>query len=257
MRRHALIDFESALLQTFEKIASSLEPEVRDLLHFALFSESDRLCLSSAWLIAPRAGVSLEKFRLAASSVEMLRCSTLAKERSPISTGLIPLAFRTILCGEGPLSQSERAEIAAVLANDGSPLQALTALQIEQRTAREGIRNLITRNDLKAFHLLKIGAPYRAVGQTLEYLTSRSDLKNGRLTDWFVKLGLFAYWVYDFLVPTSSAYSLNHLMTYPEAMDLIKSQEAELFELSRKLDLHDAASEIIIPLADLLNSQLQ
>lgn len=278
-RAQALNEFEPILLRNFQHKTTGVNPEVRDAMHYALFSVGDRFCTSAGWLIAPRLGVSVDRFSSAACAIETLRCSLAFKTRpttqrterekfvepalaEAASYGLIPLAFEMVLSNEdNALPPAERGPAAAILARAASPVHMLSALHRESTILRDSIRPTISRQELYDLSMEKVAPAFHAVGEMLTFLASGNGRAPVGLAPWFRKLGLFAHWVDELCSPATSqrvsTLALGRVMTLPEAMDLIKTVEAELFESARTLDIQGAAHEIIEPVAEILKTQLQ
>lgn len=270
-RNQALIEFEPVLLEVFGQLTKRVDNEVRDAMHYALFSVKDRLCVSTAWLIAPRIGVSVERFRTAACALETLRCSLEFKLRGaddhrtkfvepPIAEaaayGLIPLAFEMLLHGEDRVSLTEKTELAQVLAAAASPVHSLSALHKEAKILREGARHSLSRDELYSLHQEKVAPVFKATGQALGAL-ARNHAAAKLLGPWFERLGLFSHWVDEFTSRSQQGLSLTKVVSQPEAMDLIKSLETELLERARDMGLRDVAHDVIEPIAETLKTQLQ
>jgi hypothetical protein len=282
-RLQALNEFEPILLENFQRCTKEVDPEVRDAMHYELFSTKDRFCVSAAWLIAPRIGVSTKRFALTACALETLRCSlelshklrSLAFGNSQMSMiepilaeaaayGLIPLAFEMILAPiDGTaLSDRERAIAATALARAASPVHVLSAIHREEKILATGFRRGLSQHELLALYHDKVTPAFQAIGELLEIFTTEK-IPSGQLASWFKKLGLFAHWVDEStsddaksLGMTKKAISLNELFSPPQIMDLIKTTEVELLEQARELRIQDVAHELIEPLADVFRNRL-
>lgn len=272
-RAQALIEIEPLLQNTFQQLLKSTNAEVRDAMHYALFNVADRFCVSAAWLVAPRLGVSTARFAPVACALETLRCSLDFKLRpseayhrfvepaiaEAAAYGLIPLAFEMLLTSPtDALSLTERAELGAILARAASPVHVLSALHREERVARQGHRHSLSPQELRLLQQEKITPAFEAAGEALRLLARKPKLELGA---WFKRLGLFEQWVGEFTAPPSveirSPLALREVMSPPEAMDQIKSLESELLGRAKDLGIRDAAHDIIEPLAETLKAQLQ
>lgn len=258
-RSQALIDFEPVLLKYFQNQTIHVEREVRDSMHYVLFSVGDRFCASTAWLIAPRLGISTERMAALACAVETLRCAQEMKPRASAHTsaleptlldtavlGLIPLAFELALTASSPLSALDRAAAAVVLAKAASP----------SHFVKEQNPSSLSRIELLKLCQEKVSPAFQAIGEIFELLAQPAT-EPGRLSFWFKRLGLFALWIDEFMTNSQSPLSLTQNMALPEAMDLVKSLEGELLLRAKELNILGAAHEIIEPLADVLKTQLQ
>jgi hypothetical protein len=177
------------------------------------------------------------------------------------SYGLVPLAFELVLGTDSPLTMPERAEVTAILARKASPVRFFSALHRETRLAAlaryPGKFNL---HEIQKLEQDKVGPAFEAVGAILELLSTEKQ-KPGALTDWFSKLGMFAFWVAQKQAHEPGSRGRDSqfydLLSGPEAMDIIMSLEAELLERADDFGAKGTAHEIIEPLADALKSQLQ
>ena len=267
-RSQALVAFEPLLLRTFQDLTRHVNREVCDAMHYALFSVKDRFSASAAWLIAPRLGIDAKKLERPLAAIETIRCALLFKTENhkaleptlteAASYGLIPLAFEMIVTSNEPILQDfEQTAATRILTQAASPVHVLSAIHKEVAILRDGFHS---KNELLNLIREKVTPTFKATGEVLKLLASPSD-KTNRLPQWFQDLGLFAYAVDEITshVKASSPYglSLRHYMTPSEALDVIKSLEAELLESASMMDIQGAAHEIIEPLADLLKTRLQ
>src|SRR4051794_16700786 len=85
-RAQALIELEPVLLEVFQTATIHMNHEVRDAMHYVLFSAKDRFCASTAWLLAPRFGVTTARLTRAICAIEILRCSLEFRTRSNAGT---------------------------------------------------------------------------------------------------------------------------------------------------------------------------
>lgn len=275
-RTQALIEFEPLLLHRFQSLARAIPSEIRDTMHYALFSTQDRFCISAAWLVAPRVGVSTERLSPAACAIETLRCALAFKLRlngndrlfepavvEAASYGLFHLAFQMVLSPEQSLlSDREQCSLASNIAKFASPMHMLLATHHESQFAHDTRSSLrtFTRDDLGRLQLEKVTPSFDTVGAALALLAPPSQLPEHRAVDlqtWFRKLGLFAQWMDEFGSNGWSPLTRERILTTAEAMDIVKSLEAELLDTSRALGIRDAAHELIEPLADMLKARLQ
>ncbi len=242
---------------------------MRDSMHYVLFSTEDRFCISAAWLIAPRLKISTARFVNAACAIEALRCS-LSLKISPRNgsekyvepaiaeaaiLGLMPLAFEMLLDTNEALTDSDRCALARLLARSVSPVPLLAARHREFKMSRDGNRHAFTHGELQEVRLAKVPPAFEAAGEVLAYLSG--DPSKAALGSWFKKLGLFAFWVEEFMSESAAPLALRQVMNLSEAMDIMKSLEAELLDRARELGIRDAAHELIEPLADVLKTRLQ
>lgn len=267
-RSQALVEFEPVLLKTFQGLTQNVNREVRDAMHYALFSVKDRFCASSAWLIAPRLDIAASKLERPIAAIETIRCALLFKTKNhkalePALTeaaayGLIPLAFEMLVTpATSSLNDAEQTAAVRILAQAASPVHVLSAIHKESHVLREGIRS---KNELLDLISEKVTPAFNATGEILRLFAEPSESLN-RLPQWFQKLGLFAHMLDEFVSPPTASsqnvISLRHYMTVPETLDVIKSLETELLDSARAMELQGAAHEIIEPLADLLKTRLQ
>lgn len=223
-RSQALVEFEPILLRVFEDLTATVNCEVKDAMHYALFSVEDRFCATAAWLLAPRLGIETSRLSTVLCAAETIRCSLLFKARAKnafeptlaeaASYGLIPLGFEIVAASKQKMSTAEQIEVMRILARAASPAHL-----------RE-----------------KVSPVFRAVGEILALFATTKE-KAEILPEWFSKLGLFAHSVDEF--------------TSNSDLELIKTVETELLEDARELRIQGAAHEIIEPLADTLKVRLQ
>jgi hypothetical protein len=274
-RAQALNELEPLLLRTFEDIAADLSHELRDTMHYALFSVEDRFCVSAAWLLAPRLGIPTARFAPAACALESLRCAAEFRIRATTSPtkpphtepalaeaaaiGLVPLAFEMALgSGASVLSLDERAALALVLAHHGSPARVLSATRRELKLAHEGLHRSLDRRSIQELAEERLAPAYRATGEALGQLARGPNAGSPQeLGNWFVKLGLFASWASEYSGHSMPSLPFEEVLPAPEALDAIKSLEVELLEQSKDLGFQVAAHDVIEPLADMLKTRLQ
>ncbi|MBI3543748.1 MAG: hypothetical protein HY075_10795 [Deltaproteobacteria bacterium] len=259
-RSQALIELEPILAEKFSAFTTRTHAEVRDSMHYALFSKPDRFCVSAAWLVAPRLGIATARFAPVACAIEVLRCALTKKHSErfaePVlaeaaSYGLLSLSFEMILsCDDATLSVTERCAIARALAHASAPANQLAMLHRESRLAREA--RGMDRASLQTLQQDRISPAYEATGHALAILAGREAL-----APWFKRLGLLTRWVEEFASDSRSALALKNLMSGPDAMDMIKSLEAELIERASELGIRDAAHDVLEPLGDALKARLQ
>ncbi|MEW6056753.1 MAG: hypothetical protein AB1540_09065 [Bdellovibrionota bacterium] len=275
-RDQAAIEFEPVLHQLFEALTRKVNSEARDAMHYVLFSTRDRFCISALWLVAPRLGISVQRISRVACAIEAIGCSLAIKTRNhqnhtrrherfiepalleAATYGLVPLAFEMVLNSNEALTLEERHSIAEILSRAASPIHVLSALHRESQVLREGNRLALTRPELLELQQEKVTPVYQASGEILGLL-AKDPIDRSGLADWFKKLGLFSHWVDELISLPSSSQSLSVIYSVApsEAVDLIKSLEAELLEKAKALGLVGAAHEIIEPLADALKNRLQ
>lgn len=263
-RSQALVEFEPLLLRNFEDLTSSVNREVRDAMHYALFSVDDRFCVSAAWLVAPRLGIETARIAQTLCAIETLRCSLLFKARSnnafePLlaeaaSYGLIPLAFEMVSASSG-IKATEQVALTRVLSRAASPEHVLSALHREGLALKHRYR---TRDEIVEISREKVTPAFRATGEALALFAASSERAQA-LPEWFQKLGLFAHWIEEYHSDHKERrpFSLKALLSPSESMELIKGVETELLHQARDLRLQVAAHEIIEPLAESLKAQLQ
>lgn len=282
-RTQALVAFEPALLKAFQIATEDVDPEIRDVMHYALFSVTDRFCITSAWLLAPQLAVSPDRFALPAVALETLRCSTVFKTRprgqagradlglggygggsvSPseryvepalseaATYGLVALAFQILLSNpSGSLAFDERARVAAILSKTASPVRVLTALHREAHLSagqfsKGRLGGNLPTSEIQRLQQEKIAPIFEATGEVLTAL-AKTNIRSGALADWFKKLGLFAYMLTHWSIcggPSGGA--SDELYHSPSELgSMIPASEAMDAIMSLETDLLERAKEL-------------
>ena len=241
VRTKAAAEFDQELRNTFETLTQNSDAQLKDSIHYLLFRHKDRFCMSSAWLIAKDLGIKTQHLSPALCALEFIRIA-------------VGTAVASTTAADNSNNYMDKSMTQQAILSLCGMAQELIYNRMSNPEVRDQERQALSQifgMSLAPLHIFSSvkrdrACPiFEATGMLFDVAIVSSGTKVPATKDsfrkFFKKLGL--------LVELADE-------ERPE-IDLIKTVESEIFEEASIFGIKNSVFEIIEPLTELFEDQLQ